>query len=328
MPVSVIVSGTPARVWLQEQLGRAARAAEHVHEADRGAPRAAGARGERRELLHEPLRAPVVAGGEGRLVRRGDDHGVDRGVLGGAQQVPAAVEVRVEKLVGIDLGPVDVLVGGQVEDEVGPRAAELGGDAPAVADVAQHVVEMHELERVARAAVGGERGLVAVHERHELGPEAEQQRGQRARDRAAAARDQHAPAAHELLELEYRGHRIGAAQHLLPVERAADAAAGAGARSAPPRARRSPARWRGRRPSWTPSASDRARRSRPRCRARARRAGARRGRGRGRRRRRGAPRRARRARSRRAPPRPPAPAPRRSGRGRARRRRSARTWIG
>ena len=104
----------------QEELGGAARRAEHVHEADGGAVRARSARGVGGELLHEALRPPVEARGERRLVGGRDDDGVHAGRVRGAQDVPAADEVRVDELLRVALGPVDVLVGGEVEDHVGP----------------------------------------------------------------------------------------------------------------------------------------------------------------------------------------------------------------
>ncbi len=88
---------------------------------------------------------------------------------------------------GIVLGPVDVLERGEVEDEVGPRAAELGLQTRGLADVAEDVRD--PLERLGRAtaAVGDQRALVAVEQRDVLGPEAGEE-GARARARSTRRR--------------------------------------------------------------------------------------------------------------------------------------------
>ena len=252
MPVSVTVSGTPARAWRRNSSEALPALASTL--TSRTAQRCAAALARRvgGELLHEALRAPVEARGERRLVGRGHDDGAHARGLGGAQHVPAALEVRVDELLRVGLGPVDVLVGGEVEDRVGPGARDRVGEPAAVADVAEHVLAGLELRARPRAPVGGQRGLVGVQQRHLLGPEAEQQRREAAADPAAAAGDQDAPAAEALLQLEHGGHGVAAADDRLPVERVdrepARAGAEAPAREPPARARR-----RGSPPSCPPS---------------------------------------------------------------------------
>ena len=138
--------------------------------------------------------------------------------LGAAQDVPAAVEVRRRELLRVALGPVDVLVRGEMHDDVGRRARELRLQAAAVAHVAQHVLEAREVRGAAGPAVGGERGLVRVEHRDELGPEGLQQRRERPADRPRAARDEHAPPRQRLLELEHGRHGVAPAGDGLPVE--------------------------------------------------------------------------------------------------------------
>ena len=133
----------------QEEVRRAPRAAQHVDEADGRSFRPIVPCGVSRQLLHEALGAPVVARRLRRLVRRGDHHGVDRVALCGPQHVPAPMQIGVEELVGVDLGPVDVFVRREVENEVRTGAADLGGHPALVADVAEHVLDADELERVA-----------------------------------------------------------------------------------------------------------------------------------------------------------------------------------
>ena len=218
MPGSVIVNGTSARAWREEELRGAAGAAEHVDEPDRDSLGAGAARGEGGELLHEALRSPVEARGECRLVGAGDDHGLDAGNLGRAQDVPASVQVRVHELLGEDLGPVHVLVGGEVEDDVRPRPRQLRLQPAGVAHVAERMGDSVRRIRAAGPAVGDQRRLVTIEQRDLLGTEAEQQRRERAADRAATSGDEHAPAAEDLLELEHRGHWVALSDDVLPVE--------------------------------------------------------------------------------------------------------------
>src|SRR3712207_8355212 len=51
----------------------------------------------RSQLLHESLRAPVEARRERRLVGGRDDDRVDADGLGGAKEVPASLEVRIDR---------------------------------------------------------------------------------------------------------------------------------------------------------------------------------------------------------------------------------------
>ena len=67
---------------------------------------------------------------------------------------------------------------------------------------------------VARAAVGGQRRLVACRAREmRSGRKPSRNVVERAADRAGAAGDEHAPAAEELLQLEHRRHRVAPLQH-------------------------------------------------------------------------------------------------------------------
>ena len=120
------------------------------------------ARRVRRELLHEALGAAVEARGKRRLVGGGHEHGVHPRIVRRAQHVPAAVQVVVDELLGIGLGPIDVLVGGEVEDHIGACTAELGLEPPRVADVAEHVGHALDEHRIAATAIRREGGLVAV----------------------------------------------------------------------------------------------------------------------------------------------------------------------
>src|SRR5205823_6849912 len=156
---------------------------------------------------------------ERRLVGGGDDDGLDARGLGCPQDVPRAVQVRVDELLRKDLGPVDMLVRGEVEDNVRLRGGELLLEPPRLADVAEDVPEEVERLRVAGAPVGDQRGLVPVDDRDPLRPEAAEERRKRAADRAAAAGEQDPAAAEPLLQLEHGWNRIATLENLLPVER-------------------------------------------------------------------------------------------------------------
>jgi hypothetical protein len=78
------------------------------------------------------------------------------------------VEVRVDELVGVDLRPIDVLVGGQVEDDVRPRPLERGLETGLVADIAERMGDPVQRRGVAGPAVGGQGRLVPVEERDPL----------------------------------------------------------------------------------------------------------------------------------------------------------------
>ena len=115
----------------------------------------------------------------------------------------------------IDLGPVDVLVGGKVEDDVRPCPPQLRVEAPGFADVAKHVGD--SVIRSTRPAVGDKRRLVAVQERHSSGRKPSEQRRQRTRRstrRRPVISTRRPP---KLLELEHRGDRVAGAAPL-PVE--------------------------------------------------------------------------------------------------------------
>jgi hypothetical protein len=75
-----------------------------------------------------------------------------------------------------------------VEHEVGPRPLGLLLEPRAVADVAQDVLEAREAQRALGVAVGGQRRLVAVDDRDQLGLERGEQARQRAADRARRRR--------------------------------------------------------------------------------------------------------------------------------------------
>ena len=83
IPVSVTVRGTPARDCRRKISDTAAGAARTF--TNRTAVRCAPARrAASTQLLHEPLRPAVEAGGQRGLVRRRDDDRLDAGRLGGA----------------------------------------------------------------------------------------------------------------------------------------------------------------------------------------------------------------------------------------------------
>ena len=88
------------------------------------------------------------------------------------EDVPASLEVRVDELVGVELGPVHVLVRGQVEDHVGALLGDEPLDAAGVAHVGEDVAHVRELGVLAGTPVGGEPGLVAVDEGDPLRAEA------------------------------------------------------------------------------------------------------------------------------------------------------------
>src|SRR6266496_1947458 len=118
------------------------------------------------------------------------------------QHVPRAVQVRVDEFFREDFGPVDVLVRGEMEDDLGLRRGELSFETARLADVAENVVEAVERLRIAAATIGDQRRLVAVHERDALGPKAAEKSRQRAADRAATAGEQDPSAAEALLQFE------------------------------------------------------------------------------------------------------------------------------
>ena len=107
-----------------------------------------------------------------------------------------------------------------MEDDVGPRAAISALEPAAVADVAEHVLDARQ--RLARRARGGRRSATASWASSTVtsaGRKPSSSVASARADRAAAAGDEHAPAAEQLLSSSTRGHRVAAAEHRLPVER-------------------------------------------------------------------------------------------------------------
>jgi len=113
------------------------------------------------------------------------------------------MQVRVDEFLGIVLGPVDVLEGGEVEDHVGACAAELGFEPRGLADVAEDVRDPFERLGRALAPVGDQRPFVTVEQGDVLRPEPGEEGREHVRDRSAAACDEDAPAAETLLQLEH-----------------------------------------------------------------------------------------------------------------------------
>ena len=128
------------------------------------------------------------------------------------------MQVRVDELLREDLGPIDVLVRGEMEDDLGLRRREFALEPSGFTDVAEDVVEEPERLRIPGAPVGDQRGLVPVDERDPLRPEATEEGRERAADRAAPAGEQDPATAEALLELEHGRDGIAALEHLLPVE--------------------------------------------------------------------------------------------------------------
>ena len=126
------------------------------------------------------------------------------------------MQVRVDELLGVDLGPVDMLVRSQVEDDVRLRLSKLPLDPAGVADVAERIPNGRV--GLSSAPVGSQGSFVGVEQRDGLRPETEQEGGQRPADGAAAAGEEDAPSAEPLLQVEERRHWISQAEHGLPVE--------------------------------------------------------------------------------------------------------------
>ena len=175
---------------LQERHDAAARA-QDVAEPDGGIRVARAVASRDRQLLGETLRRAHDADGLDRLVRRDEDEPPDVEVLAGPQDVACPDHVGQHALGRIELDVRDVLEGGGVEDDVGPRSAEDGVQGGGRADVGERRDDMGAVRLAAKgrdvALDVPQRPLVLVHDRQDARAEREDLADELAADRATTA---------------------------------------------------------------------------------------------------------------------------------------------
>ena len=181
----------PVEDLAKERRHDAAAAPQHVAEPHRGVGQIVTAADADHDVLGRPLRGPHHRAGMGGLVGGEVDEPLAAVVGGGVGQPPRAQHVGVGGLRGVALEDGNVLVGGRVEDHLGPGLLEQCDHPVAITQVEQD--DLGAPERPDRDVV--EERLVAVEEQEATGLVAGDLVRDLAADRAARSRHEHGGAA-------------------------------------------------------------------------------------------------------------------------------------
>ena len=175
-----------------EGLRRRALTAQDVDETHEHRRRAPLGGGDPQHRLDQALRRPVEAGRVDGLIRRGVDQPAHAGLARGFEHVLRPEHVRGGEGLRVLLAPGDVLVGGQMEDQVRALRGEQAVQAPPVAHVAEHRPLLDVRGRGAqRLAQPEEAALVLVVEHQARRAGGGQGPGQRGPERASGPGDEH-----------------------------------------------------------------------------------------------------------------------------------------